>query len=240
MSAAKENRADTGRTGAGPAQGVEAVERALRLLDCFGEDRDALTLKQLADATGLYKSTILRLAASLERFGYLRRLADGRYQLGATLWRLGALYRKRFDVGQHVRPILDRLSAETGESASFYVRDGAVRVCLFRRNSSQAIRHHLDEGAQLPLERGAAGRLILAYTGAEGSEAAALRAAGHAVSVGERDPDTASVSVPVVAGGQFAGALTVSGLRTRFDAAARQRAVALARAAARELEKLIG
>lgn len=237
MSAAKENR--DGAPDTAPGQGVEAVERALRILDCFGEDRDALTLKQLADATGLYKSTILRLAASLERFGYLRRLSDGRYQLGATLWRLGALYRRRFDVGRHVRPILDRLSEETGESASFYVRDGSVRVCLFRRNSRQAIRHHLDEGAQLPLERGAAGRLILAYTGPDGPEAAALRVAGHAVSVGERDPDTASVSVPVFSGGQLAGALTVSGLRTRFDAPARARAIDLARAAARELEALI-
>src|SRR4051812_19934699 len=50
---------------------VEAVERALAVLDAFHADRAAMTLSEIASATGFYKSTILRLAGSLERLGYL-------------------------------------------------------------------------------------------------------------------------------------------------------------------------
>ena len=58
---------------------VAAVDRALSLLGCFDAEHDRLTLKQLAERTGLYKSTILRLAGSLEASGYLNRLDDGSF-----------------------------------------------------------------------------------------------------------------------------------------------------------------
>ena len=44
--------------------GLAAVERALSILEAFGEADDELTLAELAKRTGLYKSTILRLSKS--------------------------------------------------------------------------------------------------------------------------------------------------------------------------------
>lgn len=215
---------------------VAAVARALMILDCFEGEKDTLRLKDIAEKTGLYKSTILRLAGTLEHFGYLRHQEDGTYMLGPTLWRLGSLYRQRFDFAAQIRPVLKRLSDATTESASFYVRDGDTRVCLLRQNGPQAIRHHLDEGAHLTLDAGAAGHLIRAYTDGTGAKASRILREGHAVSLGERDPDTASVAVPVMASnGKFAGALVVSGLRSRFNAEARERAIKLAKKSAEEL-----
>jgi DNA-binding IclR family transcriptional regulator len=215
---------------------VAAVDRALQILDCFDGRDDRLSLAALHERTGLYKSTILRLAGSLEAYGYLNRQSDGRYALGPTLWRLGSLYRRRYDFADRVRPVLERLALATRESASFYVRDGDRRVCLFRRNGPQAIRHHLDEGTHLPLEQGAAGRLIRAFEDLGGADADAILERRHAVSLGERDPDTASIAVPVFnAHARFVGALVVSGLRSRFDEPARTEAIALAAAEAATL-----
>jgi len=222
----------------GSDKGVAAVERALAILDCFGSDQESLPLRVIAQKTGLYKSTILRLCVSLETYGYLRRREDGDFQLGPTLWRLGALYRNRYDVAVHVRPVLKRLSEATGESASFYVRDGDARICLIRHNSSQSIRHHLEEGVRLPLNQGAAGHLIHTYTDGSDPDSAEIKAAGYAISLGERDPDTASIAVPVLGrDGDFLGALVVSGLRHRFDEAARSSAVALTLEEARRLSQ---
>src|SRR5215813_14372052 len=125
---------------------VEAVERALSILDAFATERPRLTLAELAAATGFYKSTILRLAGSLERFGYLIREERGAFRLGPALWRLGSIYRTGFHLGEAIRPELRRLVEATGETASFYIREGESRVCLFRHNSPQSARHHLDEG----------------------------------------------------------------------------------------------
>ena len=108
---------------------VEAVERALTVLAAFDPEVRALSLAELAAATGFYKSTILRLARSLERFGFLIRAPHGSFRLGPELWRLGSLYRRDHDLGEYVRPALRRLRDQSAESASFYIRDGDRRVC---------------------------------------------------------------------------------------------------------------
>ncbi|GGK34983.1 IclR family transcriptional regulator [Salinarimonas ramus] len=213
------------------------MERALTLLDCFDETSESLTLAELARRSGLYKSTILRLATSLERFGHLVRGSDGRFRLGPALWRLGSLYRRAFDLAETIRPELKVLVDETGETASFYVREGDARVCLYRRNSPKAMRHHLSEGARLSLEGGASAKVLLAFGDDPADHDAGVRASGHAISLGARDPEIAAIAVPVFGPGRrLRGALAVSGPLSRFDEALRTRALAALEAAAARLE----
>lgn len=215
---------------------VEAVERALAVLDCFDGDEQALALADIAERTGFYKSTILRLIGSLERFGYIGRRDDGRYTLGPAVWRLGSAYRRRFALAGVIRPELVRLREATGETASFYVRDGEARVCLYRENSLRSARHHLREGEVFPLTGGASAWVIRAWTGGADDRSAAVRRDGRAMSVGERDPDVAAVAVPVLdAAGGFIGALSVSGLASRFSPDLREQAAAALTAAAARL-----
>jgi DNA-binding IclR family transcriptional regulator len=219
---------------------VEAVERALAVLNAFAADRPRMTLGELAAVTGFYKSTILRLAASLERFGYLVREDNGVFRLGPALWRLGSIYRTGFNLGAAIRPELRRLAEATGETASFYIREGRSRVCLFRHNSPQSARHHLDEGTELPLTAGASAHVLMAYTEGKGSKARAVQQRGHCVSVGERDPQVAAIAVPVFdLVGQFRGALAISGLIGRFKEKARQSALAELTASARRLRTML-
>lgn len=213
---------------------VEAVERALSILESFSEASETLSLAELAEETGLYKSTILRLCASLQRFGYISKGEhDGRFRLGPSLCRLGAIYMRNFDLGEVIRPWLKKLSAATGETASYCIRDGHERICLYRHNSTSAIRHHLDEGSRLPLDRGAAGRVLRAFTERRMDDRGVI-AKGYAMSVGERSPDVAAVAVPIFDGtqGVLRGAMAVSGLSSRFDEEARMRAVVLLKEAA--------
>lgn len=222
-------------------QRVEAVERALHILSVFEEGREALALHEIADLTGLYKSTILRLCASLERFGYLRRGPDGVYRLGPAVWRLGTLYQRGFRLENHVRPILDRLVSETTETAAFYVREGNARVCLFRKNSAHLIRHHVEEGAHLPIDRGASAHILLAFSGESGEFYDRVRTLGRCISYGERDPNTAATAAPVFGhGGAFIGALGITGLRNRCTDAFLEQACEQVVVAARDLSQQIG
>ena len=220
---------------------VEAVERALELLNSFTDAHPVLSLKQLAEKTGFYKSTILRLAASLERFGYLVRQNDGSYRLGSTPLRLGEIYRKSFDLRDVVRPVLHDLCERFNESVAFYIKSNDVRICLYRANARRAIRHQLEEGQQLPLDRGAAGRVLLAWSGAEGKPYDDIRSQGWCASLGERDPEVAAVAVPIhSADRQLHGALCISGLISRIDEARQHElAAALLQAAAELSDRLI-
>jgi DNA-binding IclR family transcriptional regulator len=202
-----------------PRERVEAVERSLALLQCFRLPGEALTLAVLAQRSGFYKSTILRLTASLIYMRFLQRDARGHYLLGPELRRLGALGPAQVSLEDLVRPALQKLSTFTRETASFYVRDDMDRVCQYRVNSSRSTRHHLEEGARRPYKSGAAGKILWAFDPAAESDetAAAIRTRGWAVSKGERDPDLTAIAVPLLnESGELLGALTVSGLLTRF------------------------
>ena len=206
---------------AGEGARVEAVERALLLLRCFEKAGEKLTLAVLAQRSGFYKSTILRLTASLVRKEFLRRDSDGLFSLGPELRRLGMLSHARVSLEPLVRPALEKLATQTQETASLYVRDGSERVCLYRVNSPLSARHHLNEGARHPLDTGAAGAILRAFDpGAElDPDTARIRARGWANSEKGRDPDLAAVAVPLLnSQGELLGALTVSGLRSRLKA----------------------
>lgn len=201
--------------------GVAAVDRAIDVLEAFEHAGPSLTLSELAEHTGLVKSTVLRLAASLVRRGLLRREPGGGYRLGPALVRLGARYQAAFALGDHVMPALEALSQATGESASFYVREGDRRVCLHRVN---ARRHHLlhfvQVGTQFPYGTGASGRVIRAFTDADAPDADGIREALVAVSTSDRTiSDTAAVAAAVLgAGGTFVGAVSLAGPTSRFGA----------------------
>lgn len=205
-------------------QGVAALDRAIAILMAFTPEDRALSLAELAARTGLYKSTILRLAASLLRGGMLERLPDGQYRVGPALFALGSIYQRSVATADVLLPIMRELSEQTGESVAFYVRSGDVRTCLYRVESRHAIRHIVREGDVLPLEAGSGGRVLAAFSGAEGPVYDAIRRDHVHLSLGERDPETSGLSAPVFAPGRrLVGALTVAGPRSRLDGAALRR-----------------
>lgn len=217
--------------------GVAAVERALTIVGAFGAGGEPMTLNEIALKTGFYKSTILRLLASLERHHCVLRLADGRYQLGPAFLHWGNIFQRSSRLENHVVPVLQHLAHETGESASFYVRQGEQRLCLFRIDSGHSVRDHVRVGDLLPLDRGAAGR-ILREGGLDGS---APPKVDLVVTRGERDPETAAVAAPVYGPADvLRGALSLSGPVSRFTVDLQKRSSALLREAAADLTQRLG
>lgn len=221
--------------------GVEAVDRALSILETFSDGSRSLSLTELSQRTGYYMSTLLRLCASLERFGYIHRGEDNLFRLGPSLLRLGALYQSAFDLADYVRPALAELVEKTSETAAFYIRDGNQRICLYRLQSKRAMRHHVEEGAILPLDRGASARILVAYTGGKGPIYDKVRRDGYYVSLGERDPDVGSVAAPVFASrGAFVGSLSLAGMRSRYEGEALGTMTASLRQSAADLSAMLG
>jgi DNA-binding IclR family transcriptional regulator len=203
-------------------EGVAAVNRALSLLGALSAASEPMTLAEIAQMTGLYKSTILRLMASLENAGYATRFRDGRYGLAASSFRLGLAYERQNPLRQHVLPILNDLVGRNTESSSFHVIHSATtRLCLFRVNSAHSTLDRVEAGNILPLHRGAAGRVLLAYYGDPDPSHEALRRDGYALSRGERDPACCGLAAPVFGPtGELAGAISLSGPAQRFTEAA--------------------
>src|SRR5581483_1658204 len=190
-------------------KGVNAVNRALLLLETFIDGPASLSLAEVTRRTRLVKPTVLRLLSSLEQAGYVVRLDSGHYQLGAKVMQLGTVYRTNFALDAHVLPILRRLADATRETASFHVQEGSKRICLFRVQSPQPVRDFLVAGTVHPMDK-TASALVLRKFRSAGVRTASTRLVFR--TSGVRDSQTASLSTPVFGErGQLVGALTVTG-----------------------------
>jgi DNA-binding IclR family transcriptional regulator len=208
--------------------GVAAVERALSILDALTEDK--VSLAELSKRTDLYKSTVLRLIKSLEKFGYVLRSADGSYRLGPKVLLLGSLYQRHFRTAEIVPPILEKVSAELNEGASFYICEDDKRICLHRVETTRAVRDSVHVGDWLR-----------AFSGARGETFDEVRRRMYAASYGERDAETAAVATPVLGpGNKLVGALSVSGPRYRIEAVGEARIVPVLFKYAKELTRTFG
>ncbi|CAB3725392.1 HTH-type transcriptional regulator KipR [Achromobacter deleyi] len=218
--------------------GAAAVDRALSVLSAFRTGDRSLTLAELAERTQLYKSTVLRLLASLEHGRLVQRTADGHYALGAEIARLHGVYAASFSLEAVVMPVLQELARLTRESAAFHVRQGEHRLCLYRVDSPQPVRDHIKAGDLLPLDRGAGGRVLTAFGGAPGEPYESIRQSGVVVLEGDRMPELSGISAPVFnATGELAGAVTLTMPTPRLQ---RDHAALVVAAAADATRKLGG
>jgi len=191
--------------------GVAAVDRALSVLGAFRSGDRTLTLTELAERSRLYKSTVLRLLASLEHARLVVRQGDGVYALGPEVARLHAVFTGSFSLEAEVVPALRALVARTQESAAFHVRQGEQRLCLYRVDSPHLVRDHTKAGDLLPIDRGAGGRILRAFEGAKGAGHDKIRQQGYVDIDSDRVPDLSGISAPVFgADGRLVGAITLT------------------------------
>ncbi len=224
------------------AKQIESVDKALGILECFSDRVTELSLKQLSEKTGLYKSRIMRLCGTLIAHGFLIRQNGSLYRLGPKLMMLGKLYERSNSLISIARPILRELASITGESAKLFVVQGTKRVCLVREKGTYPLSYHVEEGESFELYAGAGGKALLAYTSKEfrnqvlgekvlqrltpktmversrlEEEFATIRAQGYATSNGEVFPEVAGMAAPVFdQENNICAALTIAGPTQRF------------------------
>jgi DNA-binding IclR family transcriptional regulator len=221
-----------------PGDGVAAVDRALTIASALAQANATLTLAELARVTGMYKSTLLRLLASLQRSGLVVHRADKRYALGPQAFLFGRAFDQTYGLREGIHPVLEWLVEHGTESASFHVIHGKeTRLCLFRINSNHSTLDHVREGDVLPLDKGAGGRALLAFA----SQGASTPAPLVFTSFGERDPLCGAAASPVFGpSGLLLGVLSLSGPLERFSELAVQRMSGLLLSAAETATRSLG
>ena len=227
--------------------GVGVLDRSVAILGAI--EGGARTFTAIAERTGLARSTAHRLLRALEEHGFVFQVGGLGYALGPRLVGLGATAMRELPLRELARPTLERLAATTGESAQLYVRDGERRVCVDAIESDRELRTIVDIGASLPLTRGSAGKVFLAWGPTQGVELddrlmrqlATIRQRGWADSLGEREEGVASVSAPVFGPGRLLLAVvSVSGPASRVGALRAKRYAPAVVEAARVIERAMG
>jgi DNA-binding IclR family transcriptional regulator len=102
---------------------VRALSRGLELLALFTVHNPALTLAELSQRTGLPTTTVRRLAKTMEHHHFLVFDASmGLFHLGPALLQAVRVLESDLELARMVRPWLERLARDTGESTAISTR----------------------------------------------------------------------------------------------------------------------
>ena len=222
---------------------VRSLERALDLLEALDRLRGPTGVRALEETTHIPKATAQRLLDVLQRRGYAQK-DRGRYSLAVGVVRLARGFLAGDNLAAVALPVLQQLTALSGETCGLYIRQGRDRILVQRVESPHPLRHHTPIGERLPLHIGASGHVLCAgmpddllhryletlgpirlASGEELSRKEFLarihqvRLQGYAMRFDERFAGIGSVAAPVIRGDNtVVAAINIAGPSSRLSA----------------------
>ena len=146
---------------ANAAHGCEGARRVLALMLAFSADRNTLTAREMAAATGIALPSVYRYITLLRETGLLAGDERGSYRLSARLIGLARAAEAAESIIDVADPVMRELAAESQETVILVRLIGRSAVCVHRVESAQRLRISFEPGQPLPLDRGATSRLLL-------------------------------------------------------------------------------
>ncbi len=247
--------------------GIQSIERAFAILEDVAGHREGTSLAELSKRVGLHTSTTFHLVRTMVQLGYISQLKDSRrYRIGSRVFTLAAGALEENALLGLATPVLERLTADTGESSHFAVRSGDEIVVVARIAGAGMLQLADRTGAPRPAHATAIGKVLIAsmapelfarmldrvelrrFTARTIVEREALereidevRRKGVAFDDREFDDEVRCVAVPVSDfAGRVAGAIGISGPIWRLSLQALHENARRVRAAAAQLSSQLG
>ncbi|MDR3496762.1 MAG: IclR family transcriptional regulator C-terminal domain-containing protein [Ancalomicrobiaceae bacterium] len=150
--------------GEGHPDFVAGLAKGLRLIECFDDEHETLTVSQAADLAGLSRASTRRCLMTLEHLGYVVSDA-GRYRLGTRTLGLGAAYLVATPLPQLVQPFVEILGERVQESCSVSILEGSDIVYVARSSRRRIMSVGIGVGTRLPAYCTSMGRVLLSALG---------------------------------------------------------------------------
>jgi IclR family pca regulon transcriptional regulator len=137
------------------------LAKGLDVIRAFTREHPALTLSEVAAATGLSAATARRCLHTLEDLGYVTR--NGRsFLLRPKVLELGSAYLDSMNIEAVTRNYLEDMAFKTGDSAAVAVLDGTEIVYVARASLRMLLRLEAHVGSRFPAYPTSMGRVLLA------------------------------------------------------------------------------
>ncbi|MFE9706936.1 IclR family transcriptional regulator C-terminal domain-containing protein [Streptomyces sp. NPDC005930] len=170
---------------------VESLARGLTVLTAFGAGRSALTLTQVAGATGLARATARRALITLTHAGLVSPTPDATFTLTPRVLSLGFPPLSRTSLPEIAQPHLTALADRVHESTSLAVLSDSGEEIQYtaRASAPRVLSARVTVGTRLPAHATALGRVLLSLP--------EVRARGYALVDEELEAGLRAIAVPV-------------------------------------------
>ncbi|WP_114576452.1 IclR family transcriptional regulator [Saliphagus sp. LR7] len=230
----------TSARGTGPDTGIKSTDTLISILEVL-QSRDGAGVTEIAEELDRSKSTVHSHLQSLRAHRCVRK--DGTtYRLGLRFLSFGGHACNRTGLLEIVRPEVDGLVEETGETAQMVVEEHGRGIYVCQSRGAEAVRTDSHVGTEVGLHCTAVGKAILAHLPEDRVREIAdrhglpprtdetvtdldelfaalerVRERGYAIDDGERIPGIRCVAAPVRTDDSVIGALSVNGPTKRLE-----------------------
>jgi IclR family transcriptional regulator, KDG regulon repressor len=143
---------------------VQVLDRTFSILTALASSRVPLGSTEIGARLKLNKSTVHRLLAVLEHNRFVERDHDGgRYRLGLKLVELGGIAISRIDLHGVAKPFIERLAAQTGETAHLGILRQTEVISLVNAEGKHNVRTPSTVGRRSPVHCTSQGKVLLAF-----------------------------------------------------------------------------
>ncbi|CAM3654438.1 IclR family transcriptional regulator [Marinicrinis lubricantis] len=143
---------------------IQALDRALRIIDLFDDQTRELKITEISEKMQLHKSTVHSLLKTLQMHGYIAQdEQSGKYRLGMALVEKGQLLLQGIDIRGVVRTHLHALAEATGQTTHLVVLDGSEGVYIDKVEGAKAAIRYSRIGRRVPLHCSAVGKVLAAF-----------------------------------------------------------------------------
>jgi DNA-binding IclR family transcriptional regulator len=183
------------------AETSQTLDRGLRVLKLLADTDHGLTVTELAARLGVNRTVVYRLLATLEQHSLVRRDLGGRARVGLGV--LGLAHQVHPLLREAALPALRSLAEDIGATAHLTLVDGTEALAVAVVEPTWTDYHvAYRTGFRHPLDRGAAGRAILAGRGmqpaADGSSWEPFGEDGPGLPAGPGEPGQAVPAVRIL------------------------------------------
>jgi IclR family transcriptional regulator, pca regulon regulatory protein len=161
MPRVKRSRSEQRVAEAGGPDFLEALARALRIIQTFNRDRRQLTLSDIARLVDLPRASVRRTLHTLIHLGFAE--TDGRvFRLRPRILTLASAYLMSNSISDILQPAVERMAAEVGEACSAAVLDGDDVIMIAHASPNRVVNVSAQIGFRLPAISSSLGRVLLA------------------------------------------------------------------------------
>lgn len=152
------------RQSAGDTARIQSIGRAKAILDVIAAANGRhVPLREIAEGTGLLKTTAFNLVTALADTGLVERDARRGYRLGLQALVYGRVIERQLDIVALVRPHLVQLCADTRETVNLALPCPTDIVIVESLEGGQGLRVSSYAGTRATYHSTACGRALLAH-----------------------------------------------------------------------------
>ncbi|WP_195762834.1 IclR family transcriptional regulator [Eggerthella guodeyinii] len=141
---------------------VQVLDRAFDLLEALARGHGPLGLSEIAQRTGMSKSTVFRILQTMVARGYVEKTLEGAYTIGPKMFDTLSYHINSLELQTEAKPYLAVLKRSLGLSAHLGILDGAFVSYIEKESTDWGDERYTEVGYRSPAYCSSMGKCLLA------------------------------------------------------------------------------